>query len=148
MKRAQILVADLWACFGGKGHGHFLDIQTVTMFADYRVPQALLAIGALEYSEELMTYLRDGPATLSSGDEREVEIRGCSIWAVELLRKIIAAEEESAADAVGGECDEDQCDAGAAYNAIVIDFFLWDYAKAHATELAQFPVHKTRSVFY
>ena len=35
-KRAQILIADLWACFEGKGYGQFHDIDTLTMFADYR----------------------------------------------------------------------------------------------------------------
>lgn len=35
-KRAQILVADIWACFEGQGHGRFADIDTLTMFADYR----------------------------------------------------------------------------------------------------------------
>lgn len=38
-KRAQILVADLWACFEAKGLGAFYDIDQITMFADYRVPQ-------------------------------------------------------------------------------------------------------------
>lgn len=32
-KRAQILVADLWACFEGESYGHFHDIDTITMFA-------------------------------------------------------------------------------------------------------------------
>ncbi|KAG8527665.1 uncharacterized protein KY384_007818 [Bacidia gigantensis] len=32
-KRAQILVADLWACFEGEGYGNFSDIDQVTMFA-------------------------------------------------------------------------------------------------------------------
>src|SRR2546429_3623955 len=32
-KRAQILVADLWACFEGKDYGAFYDIDTVTTFA-------------------------------------------------------------------------------------------------------------------
>src|SRR4051794_25804812 len=38
LKRAQILVADLWACFQGEGVGAFPDIDKITMFADYRVP--------------------------------------------------------------------------------------------------------------
>lgn len=33
LKRAQILVADLWACFDGEGHGYFNDIDKITMFA-------------------------------------------------------------------------------------------------------------------
>jgi len=32
-KRAQILVADLWACFEGTGYGRFRDIDSITMFA-------------------------------------------------------------------------------------------------------------------
>lgn len=36
LKRAQILVADLWACYQGCGPGEFTDIDTLTMFADYR----------------------------------------------------------------------------------------------------------------
>lgn len=36
MKRAQILVAETWAAFEGKGAGEFKDIDQVTMFADYR----------------------------------------------------------------------------------------------------------------
>jgi len=32
-KRAQILVADLWACFEGTGYGRFHDIDSITTFA-------------------------------------------------------------------------------------------------------------------
>lgn len=32
-KRAQILVADLWACFNGEDFGEFHDIDKITMFA-------------------------------------------------------------------------------------------------------------------
>lgn len=38
LKRAQILVADLWACFDGKSYGEFSDIQKVTMFAGIYIP--------------------------------------------------------------------------------------------------------------
>ena len=43
LKRAQILVADLWACFEGQGLGAFTDIDTITMFADYRCAAPALA---------------------------------------------------------------------------------------------------------
>lgn len=35
-KRAQILIADIWSSFRGSGFGKFYDIDTLTMFADYR----------------------------------------------------------------------------------------------------------------
>ena len=49
-KRAQILVADLWAAFGCQTavNGHFAsfaDVGRLTMFADYRVPQILRHVG-------------------------------------------------------------------------------------------------------
>ncbi|KAJ2852182.1 hypothetical protein IWW36_000562 [Coemansia brasiliensis] len=144
-KRAQILVADVWACFEGQGDGQFDDIDCITMFADYRVPQALCHFGALEYSPQLMEYLRqseqavrqgrgDGaqppePGLLPSGHPWEVEIRGNSIWAVERIRQEIAA-------------------SGANVNAILIDFYMWDYAKAHPESMHSIPIHLTRCIYY
>jgi Potential Queuosine, Q, salvage protein family len=60
LKRAQILVADVWACCGGRDLGEFSDIDELTAFADYRIPQSLLWLGVLEYSDELVKYLRNG----------------------------------------------------------------------------------------
>ena len=50
-KRAQIFIADLWGMNEGKGIGRFEDIEALTMFADYRVPQSLQYFGALKYSD-------------------------------------------------------------------------------------------------
>ena len=50
-KRAQIFIADLWGMNEGKGIGRFDDIEVLTMFADYRVPQSLQYFGALKYSD-------------------------------------------------------------------------------------------------
>lgn len=33
LKRPQILIADIWACFEGQGFGSFVDINEITMFA-------------------------------------------------------------------------------------------------------------------
>lgn len=59
-KRAQILVGDVWSCYRGEGLGRFDDIATITMFADYRVPQVLVHFGALEYTIELLDILKSG----------------------------------------------------------------------------------------
>lgn len=84
-KRAQILIADTWACCGGEGYGEFHDIDTITMFADYRIPQALAWFGALEYSKSLRSVLDDSNHSFKSGDAQEVEIRGGCIYAVDLV---------------------------------------------------------------
>jgi len=48
------------------------------MFADYRVPQALVHFGAMVYSERLHGLLMTNHMFLN-GDREEMEIRGCSI---------------------------------------------------------------------
>ncbi|MCI4381171.1 hypothetical protein PGIGA_G00248570 [Pangasianodon gigas] len=84
-KRAQILVADFWGIMEARGEGNIPNLDYLTMFADYRVPQALVYLGALRYSDALMEALKKGEL-LSSGERREVEIRGCSIWCVEKIK--------------------------------------------------------------
>ncbi|KAE8367342.1 hypothetical protein BDV27DRAFT_123994 [Aspergillus caelatus] len=87
-KRAQILVADLWACFNGEGLGEFHDIDKITMFADYRIPQILNQLGCLMYSPPLESHIRD-LKPIPSGSTWEVELRATSIWCVELIRREI-----------------------------------------------------------
>lgn len=59
-KRAQILIGDLWYYFDGKTWGEFEDIDKVTLYADYRIPQVLVYFGAMGYSEGLMKKLQNG----------------------------------------------------------------------------------------
>ncbi len=75
LKRAQILVADLWACFGGEGPGRFRDVDKITTFADYRVPQILASLGCLGYSPPLQALVERG-RPIESGSGYELQIRG------------------------------------------------------------------------
>jgi hypothetical protein len=75
LKRAQILVADLWACFGGESYGAFRDVDKITMFADYRVPQMLNSMGCLYYSPSLDSAIR-GKRLIDSGSRWELQLRG------------------------------------------------------------------------
>ncbi|XP_072947524.1 queuosine 5'-phosphate N-glycosylase/hydrolase [Epargyreus clarus] len=134
-KRAQILVADLWNFFGGTGWGEFYDVDRMTMFADYRVPQVLVYFGALSYTDFLMEKLRND-VLLESGSEEEVEIRGCSIHAVELLKKRI--EERMKSEQQNIEVP----------NSSLIDYFLWCYRRKHSKEMEKIPYHKTLGIFY
>lgn len=73
---------------------------------------------------------------LSSGDSREVEIRGCSIWAVELIKdRLCKLLQERDAQTFS-------------INSAIIDFYLWPYAKQHHKEMAHIPIHHTRCVYY
>ncbi|KAJ1518728.1 hypothetical protein HMI54_009555 [Coelomomyces lativittatus] len=71
-KRAQILAADLYHLYLHNHQILFHDIDQLTIFADYRLPQILHHFGLLHYSETLL--LRLGH-TWESGDPMEVEIR-------------------------------------------------------------------------
>ncbi|KAL0979694.1 hypothetical protein UPYG_G00188340 [Umbra pygmaea] len=134
-KRAQILVADFWGIMEARGAGDIPNLDFLTMFADYRVPQALVHLGALRYSETLMETLRNGEL-LRSGDRREVEIRGCSIWCVERIKAYLWS--------LVKERDDQSCN----INSAVIDFYLWPYAKLHHEEMAHIPIHHTRCIYY
>lgn len=70
-KRAQILAADLWVLYRGQAPAGFGDIAELTMFADYRVPQVLVYLGALEYSDGLYKKLKD-QYLFTSGEREEV----------------------------------------------------------------------------
>lgn len=53
-------MADTWSVLEGKGDGFFGDISSLTIFADYRIPQVLVHLKAMKYSEDLMKKLREG----------------------------------------------------------------------------------------
>ena len=150
LKRAQIFVADVWAAFDGEGYGEFNDIDKITMFADYRVPQMLHSLGVMWFCPSLEAKIRR-LEVIESGHTFEMQIRGksychglihffaetkirpgCSIWAVELLRREIL-----------------QLKPDAKVNAILIDFFLYDLAKEREKEgVDAIPHHRTRSIWY
>lgn len=155
-KRAQILVAELWAAFypetpsfphplfpGHSGHR----IHQLTMFADYRVPQILHHLRILEYPSSLMRLLRSG-IDLAPGCREEVSLRAASIIAVERLREEIVSAPECGTLVQSN--DEE-------VSSVLIDFYLWDLAKRiengeekvegiETAELA--PIHRTRSIWY
>lgn len=137
-KRAQILIADIWACFEGKSYGEFHDIDSITMFADYRIPQALAYFDAIAYSKDLTKYMKENRMMIT-GDRYETEIRGCSIWATELV-----------CEAAKKMLKEDTETKDAHLNSIIVDHYLWDYRRNHADDakMADIPFHKIRCIYY
>lgn len=126
LKRAQICVADLHALFGGQGIGALTGLDGLTAFADYKLPQLLRRFGALVYAPDLAAMV-DGFIHLAPGSEAEVEIRAATIWAVELLRRALAAH-------------------GVSQPASAIDYRLWAESQTHLPD--DRPYHRTRTIFY
>ncbi|KAF6205692.1 hypothetical protein GE061_020045 [Apolygus lucorum] len=135
-KRAQILVGDVWGLYYGDGISKFNDVDSITMFADYRVPQVLVAYGILEYSDELMGVLKKNEI-LQSGCEYEVEIRGCSIRAVDLVVQKIREFTKERNWKLYPDC-----------NDISVDNYLWSYRREHVERMDATPFHKVISIYY
>ncbi|MDW8031538.1 MAG: queuosine salvage family protein [Candidatus Bipolaricaulota bacterium] len=125
-KRAQIFCADLYGAFGGQRWGEFSDIDKLTAFADYKVPQVLRHLGILRYSAELSERI-DRREELSAGSPEEIEIRAHTIWAVELLKRELEK-------------------LGRPLRSFEIDWLLWNLGQRE--EFRHKPYHRTRTIFY
>lgn len=60
----------IYGRYQGKNLGEFKDINNLTVFADYRVPQTLRKLGLVNYSEELSEKLE--PTYLTEGSTEEM----------------------------------------------------------------------------
>ena len=125
-KRAQILVSDLAGAFAGRGPGHFHDLALLTAFADYKVPQVLRGFGALVYAPELDAAIARREA-IPTGSAWEIEIRAATVWACELLRRILAEQ-------------------GRLFRATEIDWILWLAGQSLPPSMPTY--HRTWTVFY
>lgn len=153
-KRAQILVAETWAAFFPAdpsaphplfSHGLGVCISSLTMFADYRVPQILHHLGILVYPPSLQEKLRKGE-DIPPGSNEEISLRAASIVSVERMRDEIL---RLRGDIGRGPWEE--------VNSVLIDFYLWDLAKRIETgkdrveginKVEILPAHRTRSIWY
>jgi hypothetical protein len=124
-KRAQLCVADLHAAFGDSEWGAFTDMDQLTAFADYKLPQVLRHLGALDYHPSLAERI-DEQALVEAGSEEEIEIRAATIWACEFLRRELLRE-------------------GLSLTAAEIDLRLWLMGQQAATMR---PYHRTRTIYY
>ncbi|MBI4673027.1 MAG: hypothetical protein HY741_15340 [Chloroflexi bacterium] len=125
-KRAQILAGDLYGSFGGEKWGAFHNLQDLTAFADYKLPQILRAWGILNYAPELARRV-DRKIPLAKDSPHEIEIRAAMVWAVELLRHALAQHDR-------------------VLNSVQMDWFLWQ--SSQATIKGMKPYHRVRTIYY
>lgn len=125
-KRAQLAPAMIYQRFRGKGPGAFHDIDDLTVFADYKVPQALRRLDILNYGDKLAG-LVDSRSLIPPCSREEVEIRAATIWACELIRHEYAIR-------------------GQHVNAATLDAFLW--LLAHEKSPDDRPYHLTETICY
>lgn len=123
-KRAQILVADLAGAL--QRQVAFTDLEQLTAFADYKVPQVLRHHGILRYGDCLEAMVR-ARLHIPSGSAEEVEIRAATIWACELIRQALATR-------------------GHSFTASNVDWLLWNVGQALPPACE--PYHRTVTIFY
>jgi hypothetical protein len=125
-KRAQIFLSDVYHAFSGRVWGTFADIDQLTAFADYKLPQVLRALGILSYREDLRERI-DALAYLEPGSPEEVEIRAMTIWAVEATRRRLL-------------------ESGRTVSSAQIDHWLWQLGQLEP--FRRKPYHRCRTIFY
>ncbi|SMC21326.1 Potential Queuosine, Q, salvage protein family [Desulfacinum hydrothermale DSM 13146] len=126
-KRAQIFAADLAVAFQGKGLGAFRDLDRLTAFADYKLPQVLRELGILEYAPQLAEKV-ERQDLLAPGSREEVEIRALTVWAVERLKE--AFRETSHRRVTSSQ----------------VDHWLWSLGQIPA--FRKRPYHRCRTIYY
>jgi hypothetical protein len=125
-KRAQICCSDLYGASGGVAWGDLSDLDKLTAFADYKVPQVLRQLGILVYTDALARTIEQR-VLLPPGSDGEVEIRAATIWGVEFLRRALL-------------------ERGVSLRAFEIDWYLWELGQTLPVDTQ--PYHLTRTIFY
>lgn len=125
-KRAQILAADLAGALAGTELTITRDLDQLTAFADYKVPQVLRQLGILRYAPDLAERIRRLERIPGNSPE-EVAIRAATVQACELLVTAIV-------------------DAGRHTTASELDWRLWSLGQSLPDNVE--PYHRTVTVFY
>lgn len=142
-KRAQILVADLWAALGseveeekkyGMDYCNFVDMNKITTFADYRVPQLLRSMKVLEYSPELSNKVDRG-IELKASSMEELYIRAATVVAVDKLVENVKEKVPSMRSDKG-------------INAVKMDWYLWNIGEKLDRDQCLGNHHLVRTIYY
>lgn len=123
LKRPQIFCSDLY--FTGLPELKLKNLEHLTIFADYKLPQLLEQFGALHYASELTKDI-ETETLIPPGSQKELELRASSIAAVEILR-------------------EEMEKLGRSITSNELDWILWVKAKQMAFAK---PHHRTLTTFY
>ena len=126
-KRAQIFPVDLSIKFNGTSWGEWYDLNSLTAFADYKLPQVLRQLGILEYDKKLARKV-DNFELIGAGSNEEVEIRAATIQACEMIKEEVLEKK------------------GIKLSSPQIDQWLWSLGQHDY--FRQRPYHRTRTIFY
>ncbi|HUD09358.1 MAG TPA: queuosine salvage family protein [Patescibacteria group bacterium] len=121
LKRAQICAQDFSYLSPKYKDLNIKNVDLLTAFADYKVPQILRENGVISYNNELAE-LVDNYKLIKSGSQEEIEIRASTIWCVELIRQRLGK-----------------------YTAADIDNAIWLISQ---NQTGTKPYHRTYTIYY
>src|SRR3989344_4466368 len=102
------------------------NLDKLTAFADYKVPQMLRKFGVLEYISELANKI-DGYEEIEAGSREEIEIRAATIWAIEEMKEVLRPRFPQ-------------------ITARQLDDHLWSLGQTKSPD--DTPSHRTNTIFY
>ncbi len=165
-KRAQIAVADLWAALGRcqpefTPHAdsdspykhlhnccHFTDMNIITTFPDYRVPQILRNVGVMKYATSLANEVDDQVELEKSGID-EISIRAATVVAVEDLVEKVKENLGAMAYAEDSAIHQSKLDKLLDdVSAVTIDWYLWQQGEMLDRQNLLEPHHRVRTIYY
>ena len=126
LKRAQIFATNLAEAFARVGGPMIHGLEKLTAFADYRIPQALRHLCVLRLESQLAARI-ESKQLIPAGSAEEVELRACTVHAVELMTRAVHERH------------------GTAVPAWKMDEFLWHHS--HDPEVSV-EHHRTLTWFY
>lgn len=121
LKRAQIVASDISYVLSNNSLS-LKNMERLTAFADYKLPQILRMFGVIKYSAALAEKV-DNFIELPHDSREEIEIRAATIFSVELLKKEIKT-----------------------MSAWEIDNTLW--LMSQDIQNSALPYHRTRTIYY
>jgi hypothetical protein len=134
-KRAQICVGDWNAALDL----HLPDLDQLTTFADYRVPQLLRHLHVLTYDDALAA-LVDAQTELPACSAMECAIRSATVVAVERLVVALRRRQE--------EQPESSSSSPSSWNATTTDWYLWQVGEKLHQQGVLAPHHRVRTIYY
>lgn len=125
-KRAQLnskMVSDVLVA---NGERELKNLDKLTAFADYKIPQILRNLGIIKYAKKLAGKV-DSYELIEEGSEDEIEIRVVTVWAVEFIRQELQKKHNFV-------------------TASHIDSMLWNMSQTRAK--GKKPYHRTLTIAY
>jgi hypothetical protein len=124
-KRAQ-LNADMVLFRMRKAGKDVSNMDKLTAFADYKVPQMLRKLGILEYVPSLAEKV-DSYTEIPQGSREEIEIRAATVWALENMKETLSEKHPEV-------------------TTRALDDHLWHMGQVK--HLDEKPYHRTKTVYY